>query len=71
MDSAFTGVRKWKSTWSFSLAYRFSKDLVVDVRAQVPHGGVQQVQIVLQAQALEAAVGGGVELLSPRRRRPR
>ena len=36
--------------------------LVVDIRAQMPHGGVQQVQVVLQAQALEAAVGGGVEL---------
>ena len=44
------------------LGVQVLKDLIVDVRAQVPHGGVQQVQIVLQAQALEAAVGGGVEL---------
>ena len=44
------------------LGVQVLKDLVVDVRAQVPHGSVQQVQIVLQAQPLEAAVGGGVEL---------
>ncbi len=36
--------------------------LVVDVRAQMADGGVQQVEVVLQAQPLEAAVGGGVQL---------
>ena len=36
--------------------------LVVDIRAQMPHGGVQQVEIVLQAQTLEAAVRRGVQL---------
>ena len=36
--------------------------LIVDVRAQMAHRSVQQVQVVLQAQPLEAAVGGGVQL---------
>ena len=35
---------------------------VVDVRAQMPHGGVQQVQVVLDAQGLEPGTGGGVQL---------
>ena len=35
---------------------------IVDVRSQMPHGGVQQVQVVLQTQLLDAGVAGGVEL---------
>ena len=35
---------------------------IVDVRAQVPDGGVQQVQFVLDAQLLEPGPGGGIEL---------
>ena len=36
--------------------------LIVDVGTQMADGGVQQVEIVLQTQPLEAAVGGGVQL---------
>ena len=36
--------------------------LIVNIRTQMAHRSVQQVQIVLQTQPLEAAVGGGVQL---------
>ena len=36
--------------------------LVVDVRAQVPDGGIEQVQPVLQAFSLQPGGGGGIEL---------
>ena len=35
---------------------------IVDVRAQMPDGGVQQIQLVFDAQLLEAGAGGGVKL---------
>ena len=35
---------------------------IVDIRAQVAHGGVQQVQLVLDAQLFEPRAGGGIEL---------
>jgi hypothetical protein len=35
---------------------------IVDIRAQMADGSVQQVQIVLHAQLLELGAGGGVEL---------
>ena len=35
---------------------------VVDVRAQVADGGIQQVQVVLQAQLLDGGVAGGIEV---------
>ena len=35
---------------------------VVDVRAQMADGGVQQVQVVLQAQLLDGGVAGGIEV---------
>ena len=38
------------------------EDHVVDIRAQVPDGGVQQVELVLDAQLLETGAGGGIEL---------
>ena len=44
------------------LGVQVLQHLVVDIRAQMPHGGVQQVEIVLQAQTLEAAVRRGVQL---------
>ena len=37
---------------------------IVDIRAQVPDGGIQQVQVVLNAKGLKPAAGGGIELCS-------
>ncbi len=34
----------------------------VDIRAQVTDGGIQQLQLVLDAQLLELGAGGGIEL---------
>ena len=44
------------------LGVQIFQHLVVDVRAQMTHGGVQQVQVILQAQPLETAVRRGVQL---------
>ena len=38
------------------------KDNEVDVRAEMAHGGVQQMEVVLQAAGLEGAVRRGIEL---------
>ena len=40
---------------------------IVDIRAQVADGGIQQMQVILDAQSFEPGTGGGVELgaLSP------
>mgnify|MGYP003297984439 CR=1 FL=1 len=47
--------------FTFGIGYDY-KRFVVDVCAQMPHGSVQQVQVILDAQGLEAGTSGGIQL---------
>ena len=46
----------------FQVVIQVFQHHIVDVRAQMPDGGIQQVQIILNADGLEFGAGGGVEL---------